>query len=252
MSLLAFAAQCYSTNQNCDMQTLGGFTKVLSQPLTATSIILYALCFMVPQTAFARQFANFSFDGLQRIHDTPVEVAYIDPEADFSVYTRVMILEPHVAFRSNWQRDQNRRRSRNINARDMERIKADVASFFKQVLTQRLQFNDGYEIVDEAEYNVLLLRPGIINLDIASPDIAASGRSRTHTASSGAATLYIELFDSVSGKIIGRASDRQAARSAGGTVSWNNRVMNRAEGRRIFSHWAELLRTFLDQHYIKK
>jgi hypothetical protein len=179
-------------------------------------------------------------------------MAYIDPEADFSVFTRVMILEPHVAFRSNWQRDQNRRRSRNINARDMERIRADVASFFKQILTHTLQFNDGYEIVDEADYDVLLLRPAIIDLDITSPDIAASGRSRTATASSGAATLYIELFDSVSGKIIGRASDRQAARSAGGTVSWNNRVMNRAEGRRIFGRWAELLRTFLDQQYTKK
>ncbi len=234
------------------MQILGSPSKVFSKPLTTVAIILWVLCFTVQPTAFAQQFANFSFDGLQRIHDAPVEIAYIDPEADFSVFTRVMILEPHVAFRSNWQRDQNRRRSRNINARDVDRIKADVASFFMQVFSQNLQFNDGYEIVDEADYNVLLLRPAIINLDISSPDVAASGRSRTATASAGAATLTIELFDSVSGKIIGRASDRQTGRAAGGTVSWNNRVMNRAEGRRIFSHWAEQLRTFLDQHYMKK
>ncbi|NOR20740.1 MAG: DUF3313 family protein, partial [Xanthomonadales bacterium] len=70
--------------------------------------------------------------------------------------------------------------------------------------------------------------------------------------SAGAATLYIELFDSVSGQIIGRATDRQMARSAGGSVTWNNRVMNRAEGRRIFNDWAQQLRSFLDQHYTKR
>jgi hypothetical protein len=47
----------------------------------------------------------------------------------------------------------------------MQRIKADVASFFKQILTQRLQFDNGYEIVDEVDYDVLLLRPAIIDLD---------------------------------------------------------------------------------------
>jgi hypothetical protein len=133
----------------------------------------------------------------------------------------------------------------------MQRIKADVASFFKQILTQGLQFDNGYEIVDEADYDVLLLRPAIINLDITSPDVAASGRSRTNTASAGAATLYIELFDSVSGAIIGRAIDPQVAHSAGGSVSWSNRTMNRAEGRRIFTLWADQLRSFLDEHYTK-
>lgn len=207
---------------------------------------------MLPLIAFAGEAPNISFDGLVPVEDASVAMAYIDPEADFSVFTRVMILEPYVAFRSNWRRDQNRSRSRNIRERDMERIKADVASLFREVFTQNLQADNGFEIVDEADYDVLLLRPAIIDLDITAPDVAAAGRSRTFTASSGAATLYIELFDSVSGQIIGRAADRQASRSAGGTMTWNNRVMNRAEGRRMFSGWANQLRSFLDQHYTAK
>ena len=162
-----------------------------------------------------------------------------------------MILEPFVAFRSNWQRDQNRGRGRNISARDMERIKADVASMFREVFTQNLQADDGFEVVDEADYDVLLIRPAIIDLDITAPDVAV-GRTRTFSASAGQATLYIELFDSVTGTIIGRAADAQAARSGGGTMTWNNRVMNSAEGRRMFSGWANQLRTFLDQHYTEK
>ena len=44
----------------------------------------------------------------------------IDPEADFSVFRRVMILEPYVAFRSDWRRDQNRSGGRSIRSSDMD------------------------------------------------------------------------------------------------------------------------------------
>ena len=233
------------------MSTVNKFTSKLSKQLIAATLV-YALCFALPLIAFAGDDANTSYDGLVPVEDARVAMAYIDPEADFSVFKRVMILEPFVAFRSNWQRDQNRRRGRNISSRDMERIKADTASFFREVFTQNLQMDGGYEVVDEADYDVLLLRPAIIDLDITAPDVAAAGRSRTFSASSGEATLYIELFDSVSGQIIGRAADRQAARSSTGSMTWNNRVMNRAEGRRMFSAWANQLRTFLDQHYTEK
>lgn len=134
----------------------------------------------------------------------------------------------------------------------MERIKADVASLFKEVFTERLEADDGFEVVDTADYDVLLLRPAIIDLDITAPDTMSAGRSQTFTTSTGAATLYIELFDSVSGAIIGRAADRRATRNGGGTVSWSSRVMNTAEGRRMFGRWADQLRSFLDQHYTKK
>jgi hypothetical protein len=130
----------------------------------------------------------------------------------------------------------------------MARIKADVASMFREVFTDVLEANDGFEVVDESDYDVLLLRPAIIDLDITAPDTNTAGSSRTFVASAGAATVYIELFDSVSGSIIGRAADRRAARNTG-RMSWSNRVMNRAEGRRMMTVWAERLRTFLDSHY---
>ena len=62
--------------------------------------------------------------------------------------------------------------------------------------------------MDDADYDVLLRRPAIIDLDIAAPDTMSAGRSRTFTTSTGAATLYIELFDSASGASIGRAADQ--------------------------------------------
>ena len=194
--------------------------------------------------------ADVSFDGLERIEGANVAMAYIDPEADFSVFKRVVILEPAVAFRSNWQRDQNRSRGRNIRAADMERIQRDIAALFTAVFTERLEAG-GFEVVDVAGDDVLALRPAIIDLDVSAPDTRTSGRSRTHTASAGAATLYIQLFDFVTGDILGRAADRREARRAGGTMTWSNRVTNTAEARRLFIRWGDQLVNFLNQHYLK-
>jgi hypothetical protein len=189
------------------------------------------------------------FDNLVPVEDARVAVAYIDPDADFSVFQRVVILEPHVAFVSNWRRDQNRSRTSRVSASDMERIKGDVASLFKEVFTETLQADDGFEVVDEGGDDVLVLRPAVIDLDITAPDSRSAGRNRTFTASAGAATVYLELFDSVSGAIIGRAADRRNARNNSGHLSWSSGVMNRQEGRRMFGIWATQLRTFLDEHY---
>jgi hypothetical protein len=218
----------------------------------STVLIALSLVLATAPNAFAADDEDVSFDGLKKIEDSTVATAFINPDADFSVFESVMILDPYVAFRSNWRRDQNRsRRSNRVNQRDMDRIKADTAALFKEVFLERLQANEGLELVSEPGANVLLLRPAIIDLDITAPDTRSAGRSRTFAGSAGAATLFIELFDAETGQIIGRAVDRQATRNGSGRVSWSNSVTNRAEGRRMFGNWADTLRGFLDQHYLK-
>ena len=235
------------------MKKLNSKSSVRSGRISAAVMLLLSsfLVAVAPATQAEEKAAvepERSFDNLVAVEGAAVNMAYIDPDADFGVFKRVAILEPFVAFRSNWQRDQNRSRSRNIRARDMERIKGDVATQFERVFTERLEAA-GYEVVDMANEDVLLLRPAIIDLDITAPDTRTAGRSRTFTASTGAATLYIQLFDSLSGDVIGRAADRQAVRSGGGQISWSNSVTNNAEARRMFGRWADTLIAFLDKHY---
>ena len=218
---------------------------------TMTWSLLFALIAMVaPATAQEASETKYTFDNLVAVEESSAAMAYIDPDVDFSVFKRVAILEPFVAFRSNWQRDQNRSRSRNVSNRDMERIKQDVATLFERVFTERLEAA-GYEVVDVAGDDVLVLRPAIIDLDVTAPDTRTAGRSRTFTASTGAATLYVQLFDSVTGEILGRAADRRAVRSAGGMISWSNSVTNMADARRMVGQWADQLVAFLDSHYVK-
>jgi hypothetical protein len=191
------------------------------------------------------------FENLVPVDDSKVAMAYIDPNADFTVFKRVKILDTFVAFRSGWERDQRRgTRGVRISANDMERIKRDVAVLFQDVFTEVLEADDGFEVVDEAGDDVLLLRPAIIDLDITAPDVMGAGRSTSYTASAGSATLYFELYDSVSGQILGRAADRRTVRNPGNTITWANRVSNTQDARRMFRGWATLLREFLDSHYM--
>jgi hypothetical protein len=194
--------------------------------------------------------ANVSFDGLVPIEGSSVHMAYIDPNADFSVFKRVAILDPFVAFRSNWQRDQNRSRSRNgnVSASDVERIQGDVASIFKDVFAEQLEAA-GFEVVNHSGEDVLILRPAIVDLDVTAPDVRSAGRSRTYAASGGAATLYLELFDSLTNDIIGRATDRRGSNRSSFAMA-ANRVTNRSAARREFRVWADKLIEFLNEHYV--
>ena len=79
----------------------------------------------------------------------------------------------------------------------------------------------------------------------------SSGRSRTYTTNFGATTLYLELFDSITGDIIGRAADRRGAGRTGSLGTVANRVTNRAAARREFQVWADKLIEFLIADYVE-
>jgi hypothetical protein len=192
-----------------------------------------------------------AFDSLVAIEGAKADIAMIHPDADFSVYKRVFIADPWVAFIKNCKRTQNsqRRGSHRVSDSDMEKIKEAVSTMFKEVFTEKLTENGGYTLADEAGEDVLYIRPAVIDLDVTAPDTMTAGRSRTYTTSAGAATLYIELYDSVSGAIIGRAADRRTARQSAHQMNWSSSVTNRQEARRMFVIWADRLRAFLEEHY---
>jgi hypothetical protein len=213
-----------------------------------TTVVAFALVAVATTPALAEEGKKVDpFAGMKKIEDAKVGIAYIDPDADFSVFKRVAISDPYVAFRADWRRDQNRDRMRPITVSQMEKIKSDVAKLLKEVFTERLEADDGYEVTLEAGYDVLLLKPAIVDLDLNLPETGPRAATVSITASSGAATLYIELFDSVTGDNIGRAADRQTASTDQFQVT--GPAFGEAAARAIFEGWADQLRAFLDEHY---
>lgn len=192
---------------------------------------------------------DVTHDGLQRVIDSKAALAYVKPDVDFSGYTRFMILDCYVAFKKDWQKDYNRdQRSTagKVTDRDMERIRNEMATLFHEVFIDELSEKGGYEIAEAPAGDVLLIRPAIIDLVATAPDIPKAGRSYTFVDSRGAATLFIELYDSVSGEVLARAVDRKADRNHG-TMQWATRTGGRADAKRILRKWAGWLRERMDE-----
>jgi len=188
-------------------------------------------------------------DGLVRVPDSKLAIVYAEPGADLSAYDSVMILDTYVAFKKNWARDQ-RRSASSLSAAprpdDIEKMKAVMAKEFNEVFSQVLS-DGGYQVTDEAGENVLLVRPAIINLDATAPEVRTSTASRTYVASAGEMTMYIELYDSVTGDLIAKAIDRRVDNAMRTQYTWANPSSNAAASRRILRGWAEILRDALDE-----
>ena len=182
-------------------------------------------------------------EGLHKLKDTNLGLVYAQPDADLNVYDRVKLLEPSVAFKKNWQRDQNRSYSFKVKASDMERMKKGVAELFMEVFTEELS-EGGYELTEEVGEDVLLVRPAIVNLDITSPDLQSPNMSRTYSASAGSMTMYLELIDAETSDVLVRAYDSKADPDT--MVNYANKITNRQAADRMLKDWSSRLRAAMD------
>ena len=214
-------------------------------PVTLATMLL-----VTAGTAIAKQeeLPQITEDGLHRVADSKMAIVYAEPGADLVQYKRIQLMDAYVAFKKNWARDQRSRSADKlrISSRDIEKIKTDLAKEFQAVFRKTLE-DGGYEIVDEAGEDVLLVRPAIINLDVNAPDTMRAGRSRSYTSSAGEMTLYIEIYDSITGDLIAKALDRKADTARQGFYTWTNSVTNKAAAKRILQGWADILLDALNE-----
>jgi hypothetical protein len=211
------------------------------------SLILTAVACLLSTVALAKkdELPAVSHDGLELRKGKVAEVLYVRPGVDFSGYKRFAILECPVAFSKDWERERKTGAMR-VSQKDMDEIKAGLSAEFLKIFTDELQNKGGYTIVTEGADDVLILRPAIIDLEVSAPDTMSAGRSYTLSESAGGMTLYLEIFDSVTGQILARAIDRQEDRGMG-RIQWQNSGTNKAEADRMLRRWAEALRARLDE-----
>jgi hypothetical protein len=128
------------------------------------------LLILISTPAFARDLPETTEDGLQRVPDSKMAVVYAEPGADLAGYQRIQLLDAYVAFKKNWAREQNRMSAQamRVTSGDMEKIKKNLAEDFRILFTDVLE-SGGYTLTGETADDVLLVRPAIINLDVAAP-----------------------------------------------------------------------------------
>jgi hypothetical protein len=185
-------------------------------------------------------------EGMELRKQTSTRVVYAMPGATMDTYSKVLLVDCYVAFEKNWERDYNRSASfdRRVSTSDMERIKADLAAEFRKIFSEQLT-EAGHAVVDEAGPDVLLVRPAIINLRVAAPDIMRAGFSSVIVDSAGAMTLYMELYDSETSAIIARIMDAQADKRGFATKA--SQGTNKMAADRILRSWADELASHLTE-----
>ncbi len=211
--------------------------------LIAVLIPLTAAIFATSGFGSDEQWPEVTEDGLHRVHDTKMAVVYIEPGADLSGYNRIHLMEPTVAFKKNWERDLRARSVSRLSTSsrvNTKKIKQDLVDEFNVIFTEKLR-SGGFELVEESADDVLLVRPSIVDLDITAPEVTAGGRSTSQIRSHGEMTLFIELFDSVTGDEIAKAVDRRVDRENERMFSWATKHTNQAAAQRILDAWAQIL-----------
>lgn len=179
-----------------------------------------------------------NWDGLVRVRSEKIDMVFLAPEADFRPYTQVLLEPSEMAMRANWLRDQRRSSSSLADAptqRDIERGLArgrqQFDTYFADAFTAA-----GFTIASGPGPDVARISPAVIDIDVVAPDVGAS-RNRTFSREAGSGTLVVEVRDSMTNALLGRAVER---RIAGDNGRWlRTGVSNRADFDRLFRNWAE-------------
>jgi hypothetical protein len=183
---------------------------------------------------------------LHKVDNARVGLAYVDPNADFSLYTKIMldpldvdkveIVQPSrssAARRNDWV----------LNDSDKEKLQKN----YMEVFTRELQETGDYEIVTTPGPDVLRITASLTGI---APNAAkddsrsrAMGRTRVYSSGAGSMSIAFGFTDSDSGEILGIVKDARRGRPVWGI---NNSVTNMSDVRIMFGHWARMIRARLD------
>lgn len=189
-------------------------------------------------------------EGLTLIKGAKADVVYLRSGVSFTGYTKLMLIEPTIAFRKDWQKDTKRNEARGWVTDDEM---AGMIAMGKKILVEEFAktlMAAGYTFVQTPGPDVLMLRPAIQELDIPAPDPSnqIGSYNRVYAEQSGEATLAVELYDSVTGQLLARAYDR----TSGDNPAFNRRSertqqTNIQDAHLAMREWAKMLAKGLER-----
>ncbi len=204
---------------------------LLLVPITATVLLLGS-------PAAAR--APDTYEDLYKVKTKRFDLAYLRAGVDFRGYDRVLIDSPEVAFERNWLRDYNSS-SPGLDRRLSDEDAQDILTMARQglgTIYAKAFTEGGYAVTTAPGTGVLAVRTSILDLRINAPDTMSAGRSVSYARKAGEAKIVVELRDSLTGALLGRAVDRRTI--GDGPVYRRDAVTNRSDFEREVARWAKI------------
>jgi hypothetical protein len=185
-------------------------------------------------------------DRLHRITNTDASLAYVDPNADFSKYSRVMIdplgvsdieiIQPNTRGSANM-------RVRRSNWELTDQDKLNLQKAFADAMHTQLQEKGDYPIVTEAADDVLRISAVLTALAPNAPPEDFMTRGRVYAEGAGSVYISVGFVDSESGEVLGIVKDVKSSKNHWGV---NNSVTNMGDVKFMFNGWARTIRARLD------
>jgi len=181
-------------------------------------------------------------DGLKLVHNTSERQVYVRPGVNFKQFDKAFVVDVFVQFQKNWLRQHNEQDVFLMNQKEVLEIKQKVgAEFMKRFPAQLEKHGLGLVTRSQPGPNVVVIRPAIVNLEVNAPNpMAQENQGETFMASAGQATLFAELYDSVSSQLIARILAAGVDEDFGGFMPASG-VTNKAAEDRIIDRWASEL-----------
>jgi hypothetical protein len=197
--------------------------------------------------------AEVILGNLNKVDNSKSDMAYIDPQANFGKYNKVLIsplgvdnveiIQPNKSATNRYNKDWE------LNDGDKKKLQ----EIFHESMTKQLQEKGGYPVVTEAGDDVLEIAAKLTAIAPSGPkddfQSRSTGRSRVYTEGGGGLAVAVAFADSESGEILGVMKDSKSSTSMWGS---NNSVSNLSDVRRMFSSWATQIRNGLDHAHGKK
>lgn len=204
----------------------------------AASVFLVTACSSTPEVQTGDD-AEVIGENLHRVDNSRADMAYIDPQADFSKYRKVLIRPLGVDKIEVIQPDS---RGSATNRRDWEltdKDKQSLQQIYHDTMVKQLQEKGDFPVTMEAGDDVLEIAAMITAIaPSAAKDDGRSrptGRSYVVTEGAGAVAVAVAFGDSETGEILALVKDSRSSSSHWGL---NNSVSNRADVQRMFTSWA--------------
>jgi hypothetical protein len=206
--------------------------------------LIFASCLAGCATSPPNDSPAISAGGLNKVASTDFEQLYVHPNSDLSLYKEIYVTEVRIELARGWQTNQNLYDPYRITDRDIQLIKNDIATEFRDRLASGLA-QSGLRIVNTPETQTLTLHPAILGLNINNPDNRQPYQTITLAEVSASMTIALELASSASGETLLRLSDRGATRDYL-NIGRQDTVKNRADIGKLLFDWAVALGKVLE------